>query len=98
MTLAATHAATAGKSPTRGHSRKRVPALHTTGSSEDFPGFCHWGVNYRCELPIDVVFESGLGYCRAHSEAVKANREWLRQFFARWQEQRAAQNAAHEKR
>lgn len=98
MTVAATHLATAGKSPPRGNSRKRGLARRTTASSENFRGFCHWGVNFRCEKPIDVVFESGLGYCRAHADAVKANREWLRQFFAQFQEQRSAQNAVHGKK
>jgi hypothetical protein len=52
---------------------------------------CSWITPIRCAEPAEIVFESGLGYCRKHADAVRTNREWLRQFFAQWQERRAAE-------
>lgn len=48
-------------------------------------GLCNWGISVRCNQPVEVRFESGLGYCRAHAEAVIANREWLQKFVEKLQ-------------
>jgi hypothetical protein len=53
-----------------------------------FPYLCNWIGSAPCREPAQVVFESGLGYCRPHAEAVNSNREWLRQFAAKWLEER----------
>ncbi|GEM_PF-3811535 len=45
---------------------------------------CSWIHSAKCCDPAEVVFESGLGYCRTHAEAVHANRAWLARFFAWW--------------
>jgi hypothetical protein len=55
---------------------------------------CSWITPIRCAEPAEIVFESGLGYCRKHAEAVTSNREWLREFFVQWQEARTAQSSA----
>ncbi|MGH9738853.1 MAG: hypothetical protein ACRD4X_09730 [Candidatus Acidiferrales bacterium] len=55
------------------------------------PGQCNWGVSVRCNEAAEVRFESGLGYCRAHAEAVIANREWLQNFVDKLQPASPAQ-------
>lgn len=49
--------------------------------SGSLPHLCNWTSPMRCSEPVEVTFESGLGYCRAHARAVKANRKWLPGFF-----------------
>jgi len=60
------------------------------------PHICNWISPLRCCEAAEIVFESGLGYCRAHAATVTVNREWLRQFFAKWQDERAARTLGQE--
>jgi len=53
--------------------------------SRSHPELCNWAVPLRCRQPVDIAFESGLGYCREHAETVMANREWLTSFFEKLQ-------------
>jgi hypothetical protein len=66
-------------------------------------GLCNWVNTAHCREPVEVTFESGLGYCRAHARAVQANREWLLGFFenrqlAKQRERDAKEEAAHASR
>jgi hypothetical protein len=47
------------------------------------PHVCNWVKTAKCCEPVEYVFESSLGYCRVHAEAVHANRQCLQQFVAR---------------
>lgn len=70
----------------------RVSRLSPTRS---FSALCNWiESGGRCPETAEVVFESGLGYCRRHADAVRANREWLRWFFEDRQLARQGEAAA----
>ena len=59
------------------------------GTTFPLPVLCSWIRTNECREPVEIVFESGLGYCREHAQAVQANREWLQQFVSRIEERRA---------
>jgi hypothetical protein len=70
------------------------PSAARRACERPFAGACNWIRSSKCCNAVEVVFESGLGYCRTHAEAVHANRAWLARFFAWWIAKRDARPVA----
>jgi hypothetical protein len=83
-----------GGVPARRRARRPRAPGRVQGRAQ--PHICNWMVPLRCCEAAEIVFESGLGYCREHAATVTVNREWLRQFFAQRQEERAARTLGPE--